>query len=46
MLEGLQVSDLKIASLLFADDVVLIAPTALDLQCSLDHSQLSVKRQG
>ena len=35
--EGLQVSDLKIASLLFADHVVLMAPSALDLQGSLDR---------
>ena len=35
-MEGLQVGDLKIASLLFADDVVLMAPSALDLQHSLD----------
>ena len=35
--EGLQVSDLKIASLLFADDVVLMASLAVDLQCSLDQ---------
>ena len=28
---GLQVSDLKITSLLFADDVVLMAPSALEL---------------
>ena len=35
--EGLQVGDMKIASLLFADDVVLMAPSALDLQRSLDR---------
>ena len=33
---GLQVDDLKIASLLFADDVVLLTPSALYLQRSLD----------
>ena len=36
-MEGLQVSDLKIASLLFADDVVLMASSAVDLQHSLDQ---------
>ena len=36
-MEGLQVSDLKIASLLFADDVVLMASSAVDLQRSLDR---------
>uniref|UniRef100_A0A671UC54 ribonuclease H n=1 Tax=Sparus aurata TaxID=8175 RepID=A0A671UC54_SPAAU len=36
-MEGLQVGDLKIASLLFADDVVLMASSAVDLQCSLDQ---------
>ena len=35
--EGLQVGDLKIASLRFADDAVLMAPSALDLQHSLDQ---------
>ena len=35
--EGLQVGDLKIASLLFADDVVLMASSAVDLQRSLDR---------
>ena len=35
--EGLQVGDLKIASLLFADDVVLMASSAVDLQRSLDQ---------
>ena len=35
--EGLQVGDLKIASLLFADDVVLMASSAVDLQHSLDQ---------
>ena len=33
----LQVGDLKIASLLFADGVVLMASSAVDLQCSLDQ---------
>ena len=33
--EGLQVGDLKIASLLFADDVVLMASSAVELQRSL-----------
>ena len=36
-MEGLQVGDLKIASLLFADDVVLMASLAVDLQHSLDQ---------
>ena len=36
-MEGLQVGDLKIASLLFADDVVLMASSAVDLQHSLDQ---------
>ena len=35
--EGLQVSDLTITSLLFADDVVLMASSVVDLQCSLDQ---------
>ena len=36
-MERLQVGDLKIASLLFADDVVLMASSAVDLQHSLDQ---------
>ena len=35
--KGLQFGGLRIASLLFADDVVLMAPLACDLQHSLDH---------
>ena len=35
--EGLQFGGLRIASLLFADDVVLMAPSACDLQHSLDR---------
>lgn len=35
--EGLQFGDLRIASLLFADDVVLMASSACDLQHSLDR---------
>ena len=35
--EGLQFGGLRIASLLFADDVVLMAPSGCDLQHSLDR---------
>ena len=35
--EGLQFGGLRVASLLFADDVVLMAPSACDLQHSLDR---------
>ncbi|TWW77678.1 hypothetical protein D4764_12G0010680 [Takifugu flavidus] len=35
--EGVQFGDLRIDSLLFADDVVLLASLACDLQESLDH---------
>ena len=35
--EGLQFGGLRIALLLFADDVVLMAPSACDLQHSLDR---------
>ena len=43
MLKGVLFGDLRIGSLLFADDVVLLVPSARDLQLSLDRT---VKRPG
>ena len=34
--EGVRFGDLRIGSLLFADDVLLLAPSVRDLQLSLD----------
>ncbi|KAK3557454.1 hypothetical protein QTP70_027739, partial [Hemibagrus guttatus] len=36
-LEGVQFGDHRISSLIFADDVVLLAPSSLDLQHALGH---------
>ena len=44
--EGLQFGGLRIASLLFADDVVLMAPSASDLQHSLDWFAADCKAAG
>ena len=44
--EGLQVGGLKIASLLFADDVVLMASSAVDLQHSLDQFMAECEAAG
>ena len=45
-MEGLQVGGLKIASLLFADDVVLMASSAVDLQRALDQFAAECKVAG
>ena len=44
--EGLQVGDMKIASLLFADNVVLMASSAVDLQCSLGQFAVECEAAG
>ncbi|KAK3534009.1 hypothetical protein QTP86_000516 [Hemibagrus guttatus] len=36
-LEGIRFGDHRISSLLFADDIVLLAPSSLDLQHALGH---------
>ena len=36
-LRGVRFGDVRIRSLLFADDVILLAPSARDLQLSLDQ---------
>ena len=45
-IEGVLFGDLRIGSLLFADDVVPLASSDRDLQLSLDLSQPSVMRPG
>ena len=45
-MERLQVGDLKIASLLFADDVVLMASSAVDPQHSLGQFAAECKAAG
>ncbi|KAK3561045.1 hypothetical protein QTP86_026393, partial [Hemibagrus guttatus] len=45
-LEGVRFGDHRISSLIFADDVALLAPSSLDLQHALGVLQLSVKRLG
>ena len=45
--EGLQVSDLKVASLLFPDDVVLMAPLAVNqfaAECKAAGMRISTSR--
>ncbi|TWW81034.1 R2DM Retrovirus-related Pol polyprotein from type II retrotransposable element [Takifugu flavidus] len=44
--EGIWFGDLRIASLLFADDVVLLAPSARDLQLSLDRFAAACEAAG
>ncbi|TWW59276.1 R2DM Retrovirus-related Pol polyprotein from type II retrotransposable element [Takifugu flavidus] len=44
--EGIRFGDLRIASLLFADDVVLLASSACDLQLSLDRFAAACEAAG
>ncbi|TWW78236.1 R2DM Retrovirus-related Pol polyprotein from type II retrotransposable element [Takifugu flavidus] len=44
--EGIRFGDLRIASLLFADDVVLLASSARDLQLSLDRFAAACEAAG
>ena len=44
--EGVRFGDLRIGSLLFADDVVLLASSGRDLQLYWSGSQQSVKQLG
>ncbi|KAK0152281.1 hypothetical protein N1851_006331 [Merluccius polli] len=44
--EGVRFGDLRIGSLLFADDVVLLAPSDRDLQLSLDWFAAECKAAG
>uniref|UniRef100_A0A674PNH7 Reverse transcriptase domain-containing protein n=1 Tax=Takifugu rubripes TaxID=31033 RepID=A0A674PNH7_TAKRU len=44
--EGIRFGDLRIASLLFADDVVLLASSARDLQLSLDRFAATCEAAG
>ncbi|KAK0147743.1 hypothetical protein N1851_012563 [Merluccius polli] len=44
--EGVRFGDLRIGSLLFADDVVLLAPSDRDLQLSLDRFAAECKAAG